>query len=125
MYQLFLTDQSPKRANFVFKKFVSQGGYKLIGSGDTCTLEPSDAQNNNFHPTAAKNYTDCLVDFKLPSDAWSREAAKAARLDGSTFANLIEYGPIGAHLSWLYQRLEFKFFWDPFNTPYIPRLNPE
>ncbi|KAK1754189.1 hypothetical protein QBC47DRAFT_423862 [Echria macrotheca] len=109
-----------------FKKFVSQGGYEITGSGDTCTLNPIKiAQNNSFHPTAAKNYTDCLVEFKLASDAWSREAAKAACLDGSIFANLDEYGPIGAHLAWVYRRLEFKFFWDPFNAPYMPRLDPK
>jgi len=108
-----------------FKKFVSQGGYEILGSGDTCTLKPIKiAQNNSFHPTAAKNYTDCLVKFKLASDAWSREAAKAARLDGSIFANLDEHGPIGAHLAWVYRRLEFKFFWDPFNAPYMPHLDP-
>jgi len=81
--------------------------------------------NNKFHETAAKTYTNCLVDFKLPSDIWLREAVKAARLDGSIFANLVKYRPIGAHLSWLYKRLEFKFFWDPFNAPYMPHLNPE
>jgi len=109
-----------------FKKFVSQGGYEIIGSGDALTLKPLKiAQNNSFDPKAAKNYTDCLVKFKLPSDAWSREAARAACLDGSNFDNLNEYGPIGAHLAWVHRRLEFKFMWDPFNAPYMRHLTPD
>ncbi|KAK1753930.1 hypothetical protein QBC47DRAFT_32254 [Echria macrotheca] len=110
-----------------FKKFVSQGGYEVKENADgSCVLEPiMGMANNGWHPTAARNFTNCLVEYDLPSDAWSREAAKEARLDGGTFADLAPFGPIGAHLSWLYRRQEFKFYWDPFNAPYLPRLNAE
>ena len=111
-----------------FKKFISQGGYEVKDErpDGTCTLEPiMGMANNGWHPTAARYYTNCLTEYGLPSDAWSREAAKAARLDGSVFSKLDKYGPIGTHLSWLYRRQEFKFYWDPFNAPYIPRLNAD
>jgi hypothetical protein len=36
---------------------------------------------------------------------------------------LFHYGPIGAHLEWLWQRQEFKFYWDPMNWPFMPHLN--
>lgn len=109
-----------------FKKFVSQGGYYHRTTPDgTCTLEPNMGMNNNFvHKTAAKTYTDCLSKYNLPSDAWSREAAKAARLEGKTLGNLEDHGPIGTHLSWLYRRQEFKFYWDPYHAPYMPHLDP-
>lgn len=110
-----------------FKKFVSQGGYKVTDNADgTCTIEPEEKnQNNESHWSAAQHYTKCLAEYGLPSDAWSREAAKAATLEGSTFAKLAQYGPIGAHLSWLHERQEFKFYWDPFNAPFLPRLDKE
>jgi hypothetical protein len=109
-----------------FKKFVSQGGYYHVTAPDgTCTLEPNMDMNNNFvHKTAAKVYTDSLVKYNLPSDAWSREAAKAARLEGKTLGMLVDHGPIGTHLSWLYRRQEFKFYWDPYHAPYMPHLDP-
>ncbi|KAK1827479.1 hypothetical protein QBC39DRAFT_266931 [Podospora conica] len=108
-----------------FKKFVSQGGYTHVNHPDgTCTLDPVMNMNNNLvHKPAAKIYTDCLVKYNLPSDAWSREAAKAARLEGKTLGNLSDHGPIGTHLSWLYRRQEFKFYWDPYHAPFMPHLN--
>ena len=110
-----------------FKKFVSQGGYKVVEASDgSCALEPTKGMaNNDWHPTAARNYHRHLAELGLPSDAWSREAAKVARLDGSTVQTLAQYGPIGAHLSWLWLRQEFKFYWDPINAPYLPHLNQE
>ncbi|KAK5662235.1 hypothetical protein OQA88_8140 [Cercophora sp. LCS_1] len=109
-----------------FKKFVSQGGYHIDDTGGGCELKPNlNAANNTWNLPAAENYTDFLAKHKLPSDAWSREAAKASVLDVGTFTESAGYGPIGAHMSWVYLRQEFKFFWDPYNAPFMPRLNPE
>ncbi|VBB73136.1 Putative protein of unknown function [Podospora comata] len=103
-----------------FDKFISQGGYKLEGNN----LWPEMGMTNNkFHRQAAKNYTRTLQGCKLKSDAWSREAAKAARLDGSFFQELFQLGPIGAHLEWMWLRQEFKFYYDPLNDPYMPQLD--
>jgi len=113
-----------------FTKFVSQGGY-VVGTEQASgaakpkiTLAPvEDMANNKFHPPQAKNYTNCLAAYNLKSDAWSREAAKAARLPGTFMQKLFKYGPIGAHLEWLWKRQEFKFYWDPFNWPFMDYLN--
>ena len=78
--------------------------------------------NNTFHPVEAANYTNGLARHKLKSDAWSREAAKAARLPATSMKELFQYGPIGAHLEWLWMRQEFKFYWDPFNWPFMSHL---
>ncbi|KAK0671478.1 hypothetical protein QBC41DRAFT_270553 [Cercophora samala] len=103
-----------------FDKFVSQGGYKLEGGN----LWPEMGMTNNkFHRQAAKNYTRTLQGCRLKSDAWSREAAKAARLEGSFFQKLFQLGPIGAHLEWMWLRQEFKFYYDPLNDPYMPNLD--
>jgi hypothetical protein len=80
--------------------------------------------NNKFHPAQSANYTNCLAAFKLKSDAWSREAAMASRLPGTFMEQLFPYGPIGAHLEWMWMRLEFKYYWDPFNWPFMAHLNP-
>ena len=78
--------------------------------------------NNKFNKAQAFNYTNCLARYKLKSDAWSREAAKAARLPATFMKELFRYGPIGAHLEWLWMRQEFKFYWDPFNLPFLSHL---
>ncbi|KAL2136485.1 hypothetical protein VTI74DRAFT_3504 [Chaetomium olivicolor] len=108
-----------------FKKFVSQGGYKVekTNDGKTVLAPLQTMQNNKFNIAAAENYTNCLTEFNLPSDAWSREAAKAARLPATFMQSLFEYGLIGAHLKWLWMRQEFKFFWDPCNWPFLPDLD--
>ncbi|KAK4236421.1 hypothetical protein C8A03DRAFT_35698 [Achaetomium macrosporum] len=122
-------DRHKKDAQFLkqnFSKFVSQGGYEIGQDSKTgkLALTPRmDMANNQFHPTQAANYCNCLVAFNLPSDAWSREAAKAARIPGTFMQQLFNYGPIGAHLRWLWQRQEFKFFWDPLNWPFMPQLD--
>ncbi|KAK0737349.1 hypothetical protein B0T21DRAFT_401348 [Apiosordaria backusii] len=105
-----------------FEKFVSQGGYKL----ENGQLWPEmGMMNNKFHRQAAKNYTRTLSSpaINLRSDAWSREAAKRARLEGSFFQKLFQLGPIGAHLEWMWLRQEFKFYYDPINDPYMPHLD--
>ncbi|KAK0617541.1 hypothetical protein B0T14DRAFT_393037, partial [Immersiella caudata] len=110
-----------------FKKFVSQGGYEVSPEPDETgryRISPLKGMaNNDTNLSAAEHYTACLAEYGLPSDAWSREAAKAAPLEGSVFTEGALYGPIGTHLSWLYERQEFKFYWDPFNAPHRPRLN--
>jgi len=138
-------DHDPEYLRSHFKKFVSQGGYifesrhikaappaapvwattEEIARGEFDLIPNHTMANNGWHLTAARHYTKTLQDLKLPSDAWSREAAKAARLEGNLFADLADNGPIGAHLKWLYLRQEFKFYWDPFNAPFIPRLNKD
>jgi len=119
-------EDNPQFLKTHFKKFVSQGGYHVEDNEDgTCTITPSEMQNNLWHMSAARHYTECLANYGLPSDAWSREAAKAATLEGSMFIKLAKYGPIGAHLSWLHERQEFKFYWDPYNAPFMPRLNTD
>jgi hypothetical protein len=97
----------------------------VVGQKDgKVTLAPcTDMMNNQFHPTQSANYTRCLAQYKLPSDAWSREAAKASRIDGRHLEQLFELGPIGAHLRWLWMRQEFKYYWDPLHWPFAPRLN--
>ncbi|KAK0707812.1 hypothetical protein B0H67DRAFT_447566, partial [Lasiosphaeris hirsuta] len=125
----FFNSHSPSFIKEGFKKFVSQGGYTVTVTPppkSSVKLDPvMGMANNNFHPTAARNYTDKLGDLNLPSDAWSREAAKAARLDGSIFQSLSSYGPIGEHLLWSWLRQEFKFYWDPLHNPYMEHLNFE
>ncbi|KAK4032424.1 hypothetical protein C8A01DRAFT_20496 [Parachaetomium inaequale] len=79
--------------------------------------------NSKFNPQQAKVYCDTLAKYGLPSDAWSSEAALAARLPSSSMKQLFKYGPIGAHLRWLWMRQELKFFWDPFNWPFMEHLN--
>ncbi|KAH6628111.1 hypothetical protein F5144DRAFT_613848 [Chaetomium tenue] len=144
-------DKQDKTADFKannFSKFVSQGGYEVnvqqaTQSGDPrqkgkvaargnsppqvkVSLAPvKDMANNKFHPSQAANYTNHIAAHKLPSDAWSREAAKAARLPGTFMKQLFKYGPIGAHLEWLWMRQEFKFYWDPFNWPFMDFLNTD
>jgi len=126
------TETENKGAKFLktyFKRFISQGGY-MVTTGNTlnsaCKMEPlSNMANNNWNLDAAKNYTQCLAKYGLPSDAWSREVAKAATLDSCTITKQAGMGPIGTHLSWLFPRQEFKFYWDPFNAPFQPRLNKE
>ncbi|EAQ89427.1 predicted protein [Chaetomium globosum CBS 148.51] len=144
-------DKQDKTADFKannFSKFVSQGGYEVKvqqapQSGDLrqkgkiaprgnsppqvkVSLTPvKDMANNKFHPSQAANYTNHIAAHKLPSDAWSREAAKAARLPGTFMKQLFKYGPIGAHLEWLWMRQEFKFYWDPFNWPFMDFLNTD
>lgn len=81
--------------------------------------------NNEFHMTEAKKYTQCLATYKMPSDGYSKNLAMASRLSGSFMKSLFEIGPIGAHLEWLWMRLEFKFYWDPFNWPFLPHLNTD
>ncbi|KAH6854716.1 hypothetical protein B0I37DRAFT_300264 [Chaetomium sp. MPI-CAGE-AT-0009] len=134
-----------------FAKFVSQGGYEVEvqqlaqpGNGNSTAarqngksaqasnntkpkvkvaLKPvTNMANNSFHPAQAANYTNHLAAHKLTSDTWSREAAKAAKLPGSFMEQLFQYGPIGAHLEWMWMRQEFKFYWDPFNWPFMPHL---
>ncbi|KAK3349756.1 hypothetical protein B0T25DRAFT_548880 [Lasiosphaeria hispida] len=125
----FFNTRSPSFIKKGFKKFVSQGGYTVTVTPppeSSIKLDPvMGMANNNFHPTAARNYTDMLGDLNLPSDAWSREAAKAARLDGSVFQSLSSYGPIGQHFLWSWLRQEFKFYWDPLHNPYMEHLNLE
>ncbi|KAK4443503.1 hypothetical protein QBC34DRAFT_211012 [Podospora aff. communis PSN243] len=120
-------EHDPKFLQTRFKKFVSQGGYIVKDEPNEqgyYDIEPMlNVANNTANIDAAIHYTRCLSEFGLPSDAWSREAAKAAPLEGTVFTEGSKYGPIGAHLSWLYERQEFKFFWDPFNAPFIPRLD--
>ncbi|KAK3345789.1 hypothetical protein B0T25DRAFT_611652 [Lasiosphaeria hispida] len=103
----FFNTHSPSFIKKSFKKFVSQGRYTVTVTQppeSSVKLDPvMGMADDNFHPTAARNYTDTLGDLNLPSDAWSREAAKAARLDGS----------------------EFKFYWDPLHDPYMEQLNLE
>lgn len=144
-------DRQDKTANFKtnnFTKFVSQGGYevkvqqapqsgdarqngKVAGRSNSApkvkvSIEPvKDMANNKFHPTQAANYTRHLAAHRLTSDTWSREAAKAARLPGTFMKNLFQFGPIGAHLEWLWMRQEFKFYWDPFNWPFMDFLNTD
>jgi len=112
-----------------FKKFVSQGGYTVTSTPDgpdPWKIEPlANMANNAWNFEGAKNYTQCLAKYGLPSDTWSREVAKVAILDGSAITKLAGLGPIGAHLRWLYRRQEFKFYWDPYNAPFMQRLNPE
>ena len=118
-----------------FHKFVSQGGYavkelaaepKSAGKAATpekVVMEPTAGMmNNDFHFERAKSYTNGLAELGLRSDAWSRNAAKAARLPGTFMEGLFQYGPIGAHLQWLWKRQEFKFYWDPFHWPHRPFL---
>jgi len=117
------TDPDFLRKNFT--KYVSQGGYEVTQTNGNVQMAPvKDMMNNKFHPKEAANYTNYLANLKLRSDAWSREAAKAARLPGTFMEELFQYGPIGAHLEWMWMRLEFKFYWDPFNWPFMPFLNP-
>ncbi|KAK4244269.1 hypothetical protein C7999DRAFT_35385 [Corynascus novoguineensis] len=132
-------DRKKKTADFNknnFAKFVSQGGYEeakveVTGNGGKshetkATLIPVKGMaNNEFHPTQARNYTSCLAAYNLKSDAWSREAAKAARLPGTFMQQLFQYGPIGAHLEWLWKRQEFKFYWDPYNWPFMEHLDAD
>jgi hypothetical protein len=142
-------DRQDKTGNFKannFTKFVSQGGYevkvqKAAQSGNAgqnsnagsnsapkvkVSIEPvKDMANNKFHPTQAANYTRHLAAHSLTSDTWSREAAKAARLPGDFMEELFKYGPLGAHLEWLWMRQEFKFYWDPFNWPFMDFLNTD
>lgn len=118
-----------------FRKFVSQGGYTVkdpadepASGGKTATpgkvvIKPIEGMmNNDVNLKEANNYTNGLADLGLPSDAWSRNAARAARLPGTFMEGLFQYGPIGAHLQWLWKRQEFKFYWDPFNWPHRPFL---
>jgi hypothetical protein len=72
-------------------------------------------RNNQFNEAESKHYCNTLAKYRLTSDTWSREAAMASRLPGSFMRQLFQYGPIGAHLRWMWMRMEFKFFWDPFN----------
>ncbi|KAK4197145.1 hypothetical protein QBC40DRAFT_309310 [Triangularia verruculosa] len=103
-----------------FETFISQGGYKFAEG----VLWPEmGMMNNKFHRHAAKNYTRTLQSCDLKSDAWSREAAKKARLEGSFFQKLFQLGPISAHLEWQWLRQEFKFYYDPLNDPYMPQLD--
>ncbi|KAK3311073.1 uncharacterized protein B0T15DRAFT_385450 [Chaetomium strumarium] len=104
-----------------FTKFVSQGGYK-IAPNRVDLIPVKGMMNNDYNFPKAENYCNGLVSFNLRSDAWSREAAKAARLEGSFMQRLFKYGPIGAHLRWSWLRQEFKFFWDPMNWPFMPHL---
>jgi hypothetical protein len=108
-----------------FKKFVSQGGYKVETSKDGSTKLVPDmaAMNNTFNRKGSKDYHDTLGLLRLRSDAWSREVAKAAKIDSSLMKALFSCGPIGKHLEWLWMRQEFKFFWDANNLPFMPRLN--
>ncbi|KAK4149558.1 hypothetical protein C8A00DRAFT_46853 [Chaetomidium leptoderma] len=107
-----------------FTKYVSQGGYVVGQKDGKVALTPCmDMTNNKFHPAQSANYTNCLARLGLPSDAWSREAAKAARLPGTFMQDLFKLGPIGSHLKWLWMRQEFKFYWDPFNWPFTSFLN--
>ncbi|KAJ4290068.1 hypothetical protein N0V88_006573 [Collariella sp. IMI 366227] len=107
-----------------FRKFVSQGGYEVETKDGSIVLNPlMDMTNNQFNESKTRSYLRDLVQFKLPSDAWSRECAKAARLQASFMESLFELGPIGAHLKWLWMRQEFKFFWDPYNWLYAPHLH--
>jgi hypothetical protein len=119
--------KDPALLKRVFKKFVSQGGYTVDTKPDengVYNIKPLlNMANNSSNEPAAWHYTKCLAQFGLPSDTWSREAAKAAPLKGTVFTEGAQYGPIGTHLNWLYKRQEFKFYWDPFNAPYMPRLN--
>lgn len=108
-----------------FSKFVSQGGYEVTQTNGKMAMTPvKDMMNNKFHLNQAANYTNYLANLKLRSDAWSREAAKASKLPGTFMKDLFQYGPIGAHLEWMWMRLEFKFYWDPFNWPFMPNLDP-
>ncbi|KAK3897938.1 hypothetical protein C8A05DRAFT_19393 [Staphylotrichum tortipilum] len=112
--------------NDKFAKFVSQGGYHVgqTEAGAVSIAPDEGMTNNTFNLHEAKTYTRVLASHKLPSDAWSREAAKAARLPASFMQQLFTLGPIGAHLQWLWLRQEFKFYWDPYNWPFMPRLDP-
>ncbi|KAK4185720.1 hypothetical protein QBC35DRAFT_297302 [Podospora australis] len=101
-------------------KCVSQGGYKWE---DGVLWPEMGMVNNSFNRKAAKNYTRTIQESKIPSDAWSREAAKASALDGKFFKKLFGLGPIGAHLKWMWLRQEFKFYWDSNNDPFMPHLN--
>ena len=107
-----------------FRKYVSQGGYEVEQKpGKPLTMTPNMGMaNNQFHPGGAFTYTNGLARHKLKSDAWSREAAKAARLPATFMKQLFRHGPIGAHLEWLWMRQEFKFYWDPFNLPFLSHL---
>jgi hypothetical protein len=130
------TDEGKAFLRNKFHKFVSQGGYTVkeepagesgsAGKAATQTkvvMEPTAGMmNNDFHIERAKSYTNGLAELGLPSDAWSRNAAKAARLPGTFMEGLFQYGPIGAHLQWLWKRQEFKFYWDPFHWPHRPFL---
>ncbi len=110
----------PEHLRNNFCKYVVQGGYKITGGTH---LEPDmEMMNNKFHRDAAVAFTNGLERHHLKSDAWSREAAKAARLPGTFMKELFRYGPIGAHLEWLWMRQEFKFYWDPFNFPFMSHL---
>ncbi|KAK3298756.1 uncharacterized protein B0H64DRAFT_354421 [Chaetomium fimeti] len=132
-------DRKDKTADFMkynFTKFISQGGYEVEATEQAAqsgksskpkvkvTLKPvKDMANNKFNLKQAANYTNHLAAHKLTSDTWSREAAKAARLPGTFMKEMFQYGPIGAHLEWLWMRQEFKFYWDPFNWPFMDFLN--
>lgn len=108
-----------------FKKFVSQGGYTVENHNGRVIMQPTPAANNDFHPAHSKLYTQRLADLNLPSDAWSKFAATAARMPASFMQSLFKYGPIGRHLSWQWLRQEFKFFWDSLHMPFLPHLNVE
>ncbi|KAK0644130.1 hypothetical protein B0T16DRAFT_417193 [Cercophora newfieldiana] len=110
-----------------FRKFVSQGGYTVNTDPATgaCNIAPVEQMfNNASHIPSARHFTKCLAKYGLPSDAWSKEAAVAATLDGSVFTEAVKYGPIGRHLQWLRERQEFKFYWDPYNAPFRSWLDP-
>lgn len=108
-----------------FAKFVSQGGYEVKQPAPgTVSITPDERMTNNtFNLDQAKNYTAGLASHQLPSDAWSREAAKAARLPATFMEQLFALGPIGSHLQWLWLRQEFKFYWDPYNWQFLPHLD--
>ncbi|KAK4140413.1 uncharacterized protein C8A04DRAFT_14977 [Dichotomopilus funicola] len=141
--------QQKKKADFHdgnFAKCVSQGGYEVSvetvppattsasrgGRATTANNRPKTVvkiaptpkvTNNEFHMTQARNYHDCLATYRMPSDGYSKNLAMASRLSGTFMTSLFDIGPIGAHLEWLWMRLEFKFYWDPFNWPFLPHLN--
>ncbi|KAK4135798.1 hypothetical protein BT67DRAFT_376443 [Trichocladium antarcticum] len=117
-------DTQKENPNFLrtnFDKFISQGGYTISPTGGLAAC--MDMTNNQFHPAQTANYTSRLASLNLRSDAWSREAAKAARMPGRFIQDLFPLGPIGKHLSWQWMRQEFKFFWDPLNIPFMEHLN--
>ena len=115
-------NNSPEFLQTKFDKFVSQGGYEIKDEKGTLAACMG-MTNNGFHPAQTKNYTNRLASLNLRSDAWSREAAKAARMPGTFIQSLFPLGPIGKHLQWQWMRQEYKFFWDPLNIPFMEHLN--
>ncbi|KAL2257068.1 hypothetical protein VTK26DRAFT_709 [Humicola hyalothermophila] len=125
--ELFAKHQkNPSFLQSNFRKFVSQGGYVVDNNNSELRIDPmKGVANNTFHFAMAKVFTDGLAKFRLSSDAWTKHAATAASMKGTFMKDLFQYGPIGQHLGWVWQRQEFKFFWDPFNIPYMPHLTVE